>query len=251
METKTTLEEKKEEIQKELAHPKIFQDPQKIKLLSQELSVIEKKLEYVAVLEKIEKKREEAASLLTDHNPEIRQAAEEEMRILEKEKNNTEAKFNEKKDNLPDNVIMEIRAGAGGNEAALFARELYEMYSKFAQKKGWNTAIIDESKSDLGGSKEVVFEIAGKDAYKTLRFESGVHRVQRPPETEKMGRIHTSTASVAVLPKAREVDIAINPQDIRIEFYRSSGPGGQNVNKVETAGRITHIPTGLVVTSQD
>lgn len=148
-------------------------------------------------------------------------------------------------------IIMEIRAGAGGAEAALFAHTLFMMYARFAQKQGWRVNVLDESKSELNGYKEVVFEVDGKDAYQMLKRESGVHRVQRIPETEKTGRIHTSTASVAVLPKAREIDVEIRPQDIKVEFFRSSGPGGQNVNKVETAVRIYHLPTGLIVTSQD
>lgn len=151
----------------------------------------------------------------------------------------------------PQNVIMEIRAGTGGEEAALFASELFQMYKRFAEKKKWETEILDESKSDLGGYKEVIFKIKGAKAYKTLQFESGVHRVQRIPKTEKSGRIHTSTASVAILPEAREVDIEINPQDIVLDFSRSGGAGGQNVNKVETAVRITHLPTGITVRSQE
>lgn len=150
-----------------------------------------------------------------------------------------------------EGVIMEIRAGAGGEEAALFAGSLFQMYSRFAQKRGWKTSVLEESKSDLGGYKEAFLEINGPGVYETLRWESGVHRVQRIPETEKSGRIHTSTASVAVLPKAREIDIEINPSDLKVEFFRSSGPGGQNVNKVETAVRIYHLPSGLVVTSQE
>lgn len=150
----------------------------------------------------------------------------------------------------PD-VIMEIRAGAGGLEAALFAQELFQMYTRFAQKQGWQTALLDEAKSDLGGYKEVVFEISGRKVFEALRWESGVHRVQRIPETEKSGRIHTSTASVAVLPKAKEVDVDIRPQDIEMEFSRSGGAGGQNVNKVETAVRIIHKPTGIAVRSQE
>ena len=151
----------------------------------------------------------------------------------------------------PQNVIIEIRAGAGGDEAALFARELYAMYSKFAERRGWETVLINESKNGLGGYKEAVFGVNGPDAFSTLRWESGVHRVQRIPETEKSGRVHTSTASVAVLPQAREMDLEIRPQDIKIEFFRSSGPGGQNVNKVETAVRVYHLPSGLIVTSQE
>ncbi|MFY9463054.1 MAG: PCRF domain-containing protein, partial [Candidatus Sungiibacteriota bacterium] len=148
-------------------------------------------------------------------------------------------------------VILEIRAGVGGEEAALFATRLFDMYSRFAAKRGWRLAILNESKSERSGYKEVIAEIRGSGVYDTLHFESGVHRVQRIPETEKSGRVHTSTASIAILPIAAETDIAIRPQDLKIEFFRSSGPGGQNVNKVETAVRIHYLPTGLIVTSQD
>lgn len=151
----------------------------------------------------------------------------------------------------PQGVILEIRAGVGGEEAALFATQLFDMYSRFAAKRGWRLTLLNESKSERGGYKEAIAEIHGIAVYDALHFESGVHRVQRIPETEKSGRVHTSTASVAILPIAAETDIAVRPQDIKIEFFRSSGPGGQNVNKVETAVRIYHLPTGLIVTSQD
>lgn len=154
-------------------------------------------------------------------------------------------------DTAADAAILEIRAGVGGGEAALFAKDLYEMYSRFAAKRGWRVAVLDASPSDLGGYKEIICRIQGRHACDILRMESGVHRVQRIPRTEKSGRIHTSTASVAVLPEARETDMDVRPQDIRIEFFRSSGPGGQNVNKVETAVRIHHLPTGLRTTSQE
>lgn len=148
-------------------------------------------------------------------------------------------------------LIMEIRAGAGGEEAALFAGELFKMYTAYARRRNWDVTPIDAHPTSLGGYKEVIFEIAGAGAYETLRHEAGVHRVQRIPDTEKTGRIHTSTISVAVLPEAKGSDVEIKPQDIKIEFFRSSGPGGQNVNKVETAVRIRHLPSGLVVASQE
>ncbi|MBU3901188.1 PCRF domain-containing protein [Patescibacteria group bacterium] len=147
-------------------------------------------------------------------------------------------------------VILEIRAGAGGDEAAIFAADLFRMYSRYAQSQGWSLAVLDSSRNSLGGLKEIVVEISGADAYKQLRNESGVHRVQRVPKTEKNGRVHTSTASVAVLPKVTATEVKINPQDLQIEAVRSSGPGGQNVNKRSTAVRVVHVPTNIIVFSQ-
>jgi peptide chain release factor 1 len=147
-------------------------------------------------------------------------------------------------------VIVEIRAGAGGDEAALFAKDLFKMYSKYASSRNWQEKILDSRVSELGGFKEIIFELKNGNVYSKMKYEAGVHRVQRIPETEKSGRIHTSTATVAVLPKPKKAEIKIKPDDLKFEFYRSSGPGGQYVNKKETAVRITHIPTGLVVTSQ-
>jgi peptide chain release factor 1 len=147
-------------------------------------------------------------------------------------------------------IIIEIRAGTGGEEACLFAADLYRMYSKFANSQGWKQKVLDSHPSELNGFKEIIFELSGDDVYEKMRNEAGVHRIQRIPETEKSGRVHTSTATVAILPKPKSTDIKIKPDDIKIDYFRSSGPGGQNVNKRETAVRITHIPTGIVVSSQ-
>lgn len=151
----------------------------------------------------------------------------------------------------PKNVIIEIRAGAGGDEAALFAADLYRMYTRFAEKQNWQTKLLNANRSILKGFKEIVLQIKGEDVYSQLKQEAGVHRVQRIPETEKSGRIHTSTASVAVLPQVEETEIQIKPSDLKIDTFRASGPGGQNVNMRSTAVRITHIPTNIVVSSQD
>ncbi len=150
-----------------------------------------------------------------------------------------------------DEIIMEIRAGTGGEEAAAFASDLFNMYKKYAIKVGWRFNVLDESRSPLNGFRQITFEISGPEALKKMKNEAGVHRVQRVPKTEKSGRVHTSTATIAVLPKAKETDVKINPVDLEITFFRSGGPGGQNVNKVETAVRIKHKPTGIAVSSQE
>lgn len=243
------LQKKEKEMEQELGKPEIVGNPKKMKELGIEFAKVKKQLEYMQQLQVLDERIRANAEMLQD--PELKSMAEEERVELEKRKRELTEKVTDAEENLPDNIIMEIRAGAGGEEAGIFAGELFQMYSRYAQKRGWDTVLLSESKNDHGGYKEVVFEINGESVYKKLRYESGVHRVQRVPETEKVGRVHTSTASVAVLPQAGEVDIEVRPQDIKIEFFRSSGPGGQNVNKVETAVRIYHLPTGLIVTSQE
>ena len=244
------LKKRRTELNEILANPEVLRDPQKVKEFSIEFTKVDKEIEAEEKLQDIEKRIADAEALVASGDEDMRALAKDELQNLTRERETLQKKTNTD-DQIPQNIIMEIRAGAGGDEATLFAQQLFTMYSRFAEKKAWKTALISESKSDVSGYKEVIFEINGDNVYKMLRWESGVHRVQRTPETEKMGRIHTSTVSVAVLPRAREVDVDIRPQDIKVEFFRSSGPGGQNVNKVETAVRIYHLPSGVIVTSQN
>jgi peptide chain release factor 1 len=198
-------------------------------------------------------KKEEETKLLVESNPELGDLVEDDLNSINLQKEEIVKqmdeiiKGDEGDEEFPNEVILEVRAGAGGEEAALFAEELARMYERFAGLTNWNFQRVDESKSALGGYKEGVFNISGKDVYKILRFETGVHRVQRIPATEKSGRVHTSTASVVILPISKRTNIVINPADLEMEFSRSGGAGGQNVNKVETAVRLIHKPTGIDV----
>lgn len=203
--------------------------------------------------------KEEADILTLAKQEEMKEMAENDLKNIETQKEvllkqmdeilEEENRREKEEEEFPNEIVLEVRAGVGGEEAALFAEELATMYRKYADSKNWSVSIIDESESPLGGYKEASFEIRGKDVYKELRFETGIHRIQRVPATEKSGRVHTSTASVAILPIRKKTKFEINPADLEIEFSRSGGKGGQNVNKVETAVRLTHKPTGLVVRS--